>query len=146
MLLFPGGYLPYTEGETSSVIVYQSSNLNIGPIAENNMIERRGTPTCAIIRSPAHNNRPVVIVVGSSGYYSFAATTHAEMWDFTVEGSSWIKSKLIHVFRRYDASSLNPGYFLRVSFLVATLFSFFILGLFNFVESCHCHVSCLPLA
>ena len=98
MPLIPGGYTPYTDGETSSVLVYHSSKLNLGPITENNMIERRGQPGCAIIRSPAHDNRPVVFVVGGSGAFGFAAKTHAEMWDYTMEGSSWIKSKLIHVF------------------------------------------------
>ena len=61
------------------------------------MIAPRRTPACAIFRSVAHNGRPVVIVAGGSGLYSIAAT-HAEIWDFTIAGSSWVKSKLIHVF------------------------------------------------
>ena len=56
------------------------------------MVYDRYNHACSIFRSPAHNRRPVAIAAG--GYGSGYGAT-AEVFDYTISGSSWQLSKHI---------------------------------------------------
>ena len=60
--------------------------------------ERRG-PACTIFRSPAHNGQPVAIAAGGGGYL---AEDTAEVFDYTITGSSWQLSKHISTIYFYS--------------------------------------------
>ena len=69
---------------------YKTSNINENPIQFASMVHARAGHACTIFNSPAHNGRPVAIVAGGYG-----SPKKAEILDFTQQGSSWQKSKLI---------------------------------------------------
>ena len=76
----------------ASVLKYQRSNINKGPIQEINTVHKRENAACTIFRSQLHGGRPVAIVAGSTvspGWQS------SEIWDYTIQGSTWEESKLI---------------------------------------------------
>ena len=55
---------------------------------------------CTIFRSSAYKGRPVAIVAGSEGgpvtdTPKDWGTNTVEVWDFTIVGSSWVKSMLL---------------------------------------------------
>ena len=51
------------------------------------MVHLRSGHACTIFNSMTHNDRPLAIVAGG-----FGGDT-AEIWDFTLEGTSWKLSK-----------------------------------------------------
>ena len=84
-----GGWL--SSGHTSSVLKYQSNNVHNGHISMPSMVHSRECFACSIFRSPAHNGRHVAIAAGGYG----PGPNTAEVWDFTITGSSWQLSKHI---------------------------------------------------
>ena len=86
-----GGKLNVPFGITSTVLRYQANNVQNGHISMPSMVYNRQFHACSIFISPAHNNRPVAIAAGGNG----PASTTAEVFDYTITGSSWQPSKLI---------------------------------------------------
>ena len=76
-------------GDGSSVLKYQTYDIDIGPVNMPSMVHERGFHACTIFESPLHNGRPVAIAAG--GWKSKTA----EVLDYTVTGTSWEISKLI---------------------------------------------------
>ena len=72
--------------------MYQMSNIVKGHINVASMKYPRIMHACTIFQDPVHNGRPIAIVAGSEGG---SESYTAEIWDFTVEGTSWVASKII---------------------------------------------------
>ena len=58
------------------------------------MVHVRNNHACSIFRSSAHNGRPVAIAAGG-GVWTGSEKITAEVWDYTITGSSWQLSKHI---------------------------------------------------
>ena len=84
-----GGLLD--SGRTASVLKYEANDLNGDPV-ESAMVHGRYWHACTIFTSELHDGRPVAIVAGGS---DGSGNNHAEIWDYTQEGSSWVSSKFI---------------------------------------------------
>ena len=83
--------------EKRSVWKFDSNNLN-DPIYEMpSMVYGRSGAACAVFNSSLHGGRPVLIVVGSSGWSSvgFSVSRTAEILDYTVSGATWQGSNFI---------------------------------------------------
>ena len=74
------------------MLQYDRNNINSQPTHGALLKYERGFHTCTIFHSPAHNGRSVVIVAGG---VSGKKMDNAEIWDHTVDGSTWQESKLI---------------------------------------------------
>ena len=88
--MISGGRLE--SGRTSSVLLYETNNINNGHVNVASMTYARDSHACTIFKSPLHDGRPVAIVAGGWG-----SPITAEILDFTEDGSTWKKSKLIFV-------------------------------------------------
>ena len=86
--MISGGRLE--SGTTSSVLLYETNNINNGHVDVASMIHERSSHACTIFKSPLHDGRPVAIVAGGWG-----SPKTTEILDFTEDGSTWQKSKLI---------------------------------------------------
>ena len=85
---FSGGETPF---RTASVLKYEANDLNGDPI-ESAMVHVRSSHACTIFTSELHGGRPVAIVAGGDDR---SGNNHAEIWDYTKEGTSWVGSKFI---------------------------------------------------
>ena len=63
------------------------------------MVHLRSGHACTIFNSMTHNDRPLAIVAGG-----FGGDT-AEIWDFTLEGTSWKLSKFYFQYLKYTANT-----------------------------------------
>ena len=86
--MISGGFLD--SGVTSSVLLYETNNINNGHVDVASMTYERRNHACTIFKSQLYDGRPVAIVAG--GNY---ADKTAEILDFTEDGSTWQESKLI---------------------------------------------------
>ena len=86
--MISGGFLE--SGVISSVLLYETNNINNGHVDVASMTYERSSHACTIFKSPLHDGRPVAIVAGGYG-----SPKTAEILDFTEDGSTWQKSKLI---------------------------------------------------
>ena len=75
---------------TSSVLLYETNNINNGHVDVASMNHARYSHACTIFKSPLHDERPVAIVAGGR-----ASPKTAEILDFSQDGSAWQESKLI---------------------------------------------------
>ena len=85
---------------TGTVLKFNSKNLNDDPEEMESMLNARSNHACAIFESTLHEGRPVIIVAGGDASYSTSGKEgldSAEVWDFTMEDSSWQESNLIFV-------------------------------------------------
>ena len=84
-----GGILE--SGSTDTVLKFNSSNLIDGSVEVASMIHSRHYQACSVFKSELHEGRMMAIVAGriESGEAS------AEIWDFTKEGTTWQKSKIL---------------------------------------------------
>ena len=89
--MISGGWLASGRA-TSSVLLYETNNINNGHVDVASMTYERKGHACTIFKSPLHDGRPVAIVAGGRG-----SPKTAEILDFTEDGSTWKKSKLIFV-------------------------------------------------
>ena len=80
-----------TSSRTASVLKYEANDLNGDPV-ESTMVHSRYWHACTIFTSELHGGRPVAIVAGG---YDGSGSNHAEIWDYTKEGTSWVSSKFI---------------------------------------------------
>ena len=81
----------------SSVLKYQTYDIDIGPINMRSMLYERDLHACTIFESPLHNGRPVAIAAGGS------KSKTAEVLDYTVAGAFWEISKLLFLLSlRYE--------------------------------------------
>ena len=87
--MISGGYLDRHQ-RTSSVLLYETNNINNGHVEVASMKHARYYHACTIFKSPLHDGRPVAIVAGGYG-----SPKTAEILDFTQDGSTWQESKLI---------------------------------------------------
>ena len=85
-----GGFNP---SRTASVLKYEANDLNGDPV-ESTMVHSRYFHACTIFTSELHGGRPVAIVAGGDDG-SGTRLNHAEIWDYTKEGTSWVSSKFI---------------------------------------------------
>ena len=95
------------EGLTS-VLKYQTSNINNGPIQRIDTVHKRRKAACTIFRSQLHGGRPIAIVAGSD---RDPGGITAEVWDYTIQGNIWEKSKLISFFTRKDPHNVIKNSF-----------------------------------
>ena len=80
--------------ETNKVLVYDRSNIFLPPKNGPSMNYNRFWPACTIFNSPSHENRPVAVVASGIGMYKYYGSgITAELWDFTIKGSTWRNSK-----------------------------------------------------
>ena len=75
------------EKRGKSVIIFEPDT-NSFDASVPSLIHARSSAACAVFKSPAHNLRPVVLVVGG------IETVTAEVYDFTKENSTWTESKI----------------------------------------------------
>ena len=85
---------------TSSVLKYHKNDIYNDPIEVESLIDPRKQHACSIFYSLVHDGRPVAIVAGGLGGDSTPVppeylSDNAEIWDYTIEGSTWKSSKLI---------------------------------------------------
>ena len=82
---------------TRSVWKFDSNNLNNPHYDMPSMVYERSGAACTVFNSSLHGGRPVLIVVGSSGWSSvgFSVSRTAEILDYTVSGATWQGSNFI---------------------------------------------------
>ena len=83
-------------GATSSVLKFDGNDIYNPPIEVESLIHDRRQHACTIFYSPVHDGRPVVIVAGGLGLTNQPefVSDKAEIWDYTIDGSKWEKSKI----------------------------------------------------
>ena len=77
------------DDKSTSVLMYQMSNVLKGHVDVASLKYSRNMHACTIFGSSAHNGRPVAIAAGSEGG---PGEKTAEVWDITMDGSSWEES------------------------------------------------------
>ena len=75
---------------TSSVLLYETNNINNRHVDVASMKYARDSHACTNFNCPLHDGQPVAIVAGGYG-----SPKTAEILDFTQDGSTWQESKLI---------------------------------------------------
>ena len=74
-------------GMSASVLKFDSTNISNDPMKS--LLHGRYYHACTTFRSPLHDGRSIIVVAGGyTGGYEYKTT---EIWDFTLEGTSWEK-------------------------------------------------------